>query len=634
SFLALASLVVLAAASPLASSSHVVHEKRDNLPSGWQARDRVEGHIKMPLRVGLKQRNLDMGPAYLDEVSHPHSSKYGQHWSADEIIEMFAPSQESVDSVTAWLTDAGIAPERINHHFNKGWVEVDDTTVEELEELLQTEYYYFDHKHGQSHVACHEYSVPSDLSEKHIDMIMPTLHFDVPIRPSQDELLRKRRKRDLASLAANNTASLPKPGAKIDMTTLATDLTTCDTSITIDCLRALYNFTSGTYNLSSYGIVEYGFQSYLPDDLDLFFANFSSDLVGLRPTLDSVDGGEPQDLIQIFDFNGESDLDLEYAMTLSYPQQITLFQVGDDEESASFNNFLDAIDGSYCSYDGGDVPGVDGTYPDEKIGGYKYQDCGNYTAPSVISTSYGTTEASFTVAYAQRQCYEYMKLGLAGVTVLYSSGDDGVAGNGECLDDGIRFNPTFPGTCPYVTSVGATQVPTGTDITTDLASGTQPETACETVIYSGGGFSNYFDIPSYQADAVNTFLTDYPPPYTSVRYNNTGTSRAFPDVSANGANYVLAIDGEWEYVYGTSASSPVFGSIITLINNELAAAGKSPVGFINPTLYAYPDVLNDVTEGGNQGCDTDGFSSAPGWDPVTGLGTPNYPAMLELFLSL
>lgn len=72
-----------------------------------------------------------------------------------------------------------------------------------------------------------------------------------------------------------------------------------------------------------------------------------------------------------------------------YPQQVTLFQVGDDEESASFNNFLDAIDGSYCTYDGGDVSGVDGTYPDKKPGGYKYQDCGNYTAPSVISTSYG-----------------------------------------------------------------------------------------------------------------------------------------------------------------------------------------------------------------------------------------------------
>lgn len=211
----------------------------------------------------------------------------------------------------------------------------------------------------------------------------------------------------------------------------------------------------------------------------------------------------------------------------------------------------------------------------------------------------------------------------------------GVAGNGDaCLSDGVRFSPSFPPTCPYVTAVGATQVPTGTDITALLASGTQPETASETVIYSGGGFSNYFGIPSYQAGAVGAFLADYPPGYGALQYNNSGTSRAYPDVSANGANYVVAVDGGFELVYGTSASSPVFGSIIALINNELVAAGKNPVGFINPTLYAYPDVLNDVTEGSNQGCNTDGFESQPGWDPVTGLGTPNYPAMLELFMSL
>lgn len=84
-----------------------------------------------------------------------------------------------------------------------------------------------------------------------------------------------------------------------------------------------------------------------------------------------------------------------------------------------------------------------------------------------------------------------MKLGLQGVTVVYSSGDNGVAGNGgACLganstqtSDGNRFNPGFPSSCSYITSVGATQIrPNG--------SVTQPEEACETVIYSGGGFSN------------------------------------------------------------------------------------------------------------------------------------------------
>lgn len=182
--------------------------------------------------------------------------------------------------------------------------------------------------------------------------------------------------------------------------------------------------------------------------------------------------------------------------------------------------------------------------------------------------------------------------------------------------------------------MGATQVKPGVDIVDALAAGTQPEEACETVIYSGGGFSNVFPLPDYQADAVKTWFADHPPPYGADRFNNSQQTRGFPDVSANGANYVVAVDGEFALVYGTSASSPTFGSVVALLNEERLKAGKGSVGFLNPTLYANPGVLNDITEGGNQGCGTPGFSSAEGWDPVTGLGTPNYPKLLELYLGL
>jgi tripeptidyl-peptidase I len=121
-------------------------------------------------------------------------------------------------------------------------------------------------------------------------------------------------------------------------------------------------------------------------------------------------------------------------------------------------------------------------------------------------------------------------------------------------------------------------------------------------------------LPKYQAEAVTGYLTKYPPPYTSAQYNNSGTVRAFPDVSANGANYVIAIDGRFGLVYGTSASAPTFGSIITLVNEQRFNAGKGPVGFLNPTLYENPEVFNDITKGSNPGCNTDGFATTPGWD--------------------
>ena len=126
-------------------------------------------------------------------------------------------------------------------------------------------------------------------------------------------------------------------------------------------------------------------------------------------------------------------------MTLVHPQKVTLYQVGDDLEGASFNNFLDALDASYCTYDGGDDPTQDGVYPDPfGTGPGVYEgpeNCGGFAATKVISTSYSYNEADLTPFYEIRQCHEYMKLGLQGVTFLYSSGDYGVAGNGgQCID--------------------------------------------------------------------------------------------------------------------------------------------------------------------------------------------------------
>ena len=488
---------------------------------------------------------------------------------------------------------------------------------------------------------------------RHVDIITPTLHFDpkIPIAPEEWERKNKRatpvttaaaghpvKTHAALGIGAPGSGSLPKKGTNLNIKGLIDELKNCNVHITPNCLRALYKFLPGVSASpkNSYGIVEYTPQSYLQGDLDLFFANFSKSQVQRTPILDSIDGGTPQTTNQGFNYNGESDLDLEYAMALINPQKTTLYQVGDFVEGASFNNFLDAIDGSYCTYMGGDDPVQDATYPDP-FGGYQGpENCGGFAATKVISTSYSYNEADLTAAYEMRQCNEYMKLGLAGTTILYSSGDYGVGGNGgQCIgpdgqyNDGSSgmFNPSFPGTCPYVTSVGATQIKPG-------ASVTAPEEACETVIFSGGGFSNVFPLPSYQSGAVKSFFANHPPPYTAAQYNNSQTSRGIPDISANGANYVVAVDGTFSLVYGTSASSPVVGAIITLINEARFAIGKGSVGFINPTLYANPGALNDITSGGNQGCGTPGFTAVSGWDPVTGLGTPNFPKLVAKFVAL
>lgn len=76
--------------------------------------------------------------------------------------------------------------------------------------------------------------------------------------------------------------------------------------------------------------------------------------------------------------------------------------------------------------------------------------------------------------------------------------------------------------------------------------------------------------------------------------------------------------------------------MITCINAFRLNAGKKPVGFINQTLYRHPEAFNDITVGSNFGCSatTEGFSAVEGWEPVSGLGSPNYSKLKEVFMNL
>jgi tripeptidyl-peptidase-1 len=217
----------------------------------------------------------------------------------------------------------------------------------------------------------------------------------------------------------------------------------------------------------------------------------------------------------------------------------------------SFNNFLDALDRSYSTFEGGDSKdsNIDRQYPDTLPGGFQGPEAyGSVESTNVISTSYSSNEADLTAKYERRQCLEYMKLGLQGISILYSSGDFGVAGNsGQCISsvtgaynngsDGI-FNPSFPGTCPYITPVSATQVLNGSTVRS-------PESASERVIFSGGGFSNVFQMPSYQKSTMAAYFSQHAPPYRADRFNNSQNVRDYPDVSAIGVNYVTAVNRQF-----------------------------------------------------------------------------------------
>lgn len=366
-------VATLLLASPLQAAAvhaHEIHEKRNIVPPGWSKGSRLDKRTILPIRIALKQRNLDNLHDYLMQVSDPDSPKYGQHWTPEKVRDEFAPSQDTRNAVIEWLDNSGIAIHRINQDSgSKGWIKF-DATVAEAEALFQTQYHSWTHpqaNNGASHPAVSEsYSLPIHIKH-HVDFITPTLHFDTKLkkRSQDDQVLAKRiHGQSKINLGAPNSPSLPKPKPGVHPTQIFKELSQCDQYITPDCLRALYGipvlppFTI-TNKKNSFGIVEYSPQQYVPSDLIKFFANYSTNQVQKAPTLVSIDGGNINAAVFGFDYNGESNLDLEYAMTLVNPLQVTLYQTGDDVEGASFNNFLDAFDASYCA---GDDPTQDSVY--------------------------------------------------------------------------------------------------------------------------------------------------------------------------------------------------------------------------------------------------------------------------------
>ncbi len=139
---------------------------------------------------------------------------------------------------------------------------------------------------------------------------------------------------------------------------------------------------------------------------------------------------------------------------------------------------------------------------------------------------------------------------------------------------------------------------------------------------SSGGFSNYFARPWYQDTAVSAYLDKISGTDPNAgRYNASG--RGFPDLALKADNYTVYDAGYWLHVFGTSASCPVFASMITLLNDRLISAGKPTVGFLNPWLYSEGSkVFTDVTAGSSSiRCSDDDplrvLNATEGWDPVS-----------------
>lgn len=235
---------------------------------------------------------------------------------------------------------------------------------------------------------------------------------------------------------------------------------------------------------------------------------------------------------------------------------------------------------------------------------------------AIISDSYGFPELlipSRSVANVQEAPWK--QAALQGMTHYVASGDLGAYDAGQAE----KLTVDFPSVLPWVTSVG------GTTAFMSRPGGYLRELAWGSPLSqsgAGGGLSTFWSKPSWQ----------YGP---GVKQAASNGKRQVPDVASvadSSTGFALVVGGRSAQVGGTSAAAPFWSAVTALMNQGLRKAGKKRLGFANPALYALgrskPGVYHDVTGGNNLF-----YSAGPGWDFVTGWGTPDVAKLYRALLA-
>ncbi|KAH9029449.1 subtilisin-like protein [Lactarius hengduanensis] len=586
-------------ATPLTSRWDEMKVKHawDTVPNNWQTLGLPSNQTTIDLHLALKSHREDALVEALYQVSDPKNPKYvppppirasvyppvplshgryGAHLSREQVAEVVAPHQDTLDLVNSWLEHYDIPSSSISMTLGGNWLMVVGVSVPQANRILGASYQLYQHVETNDTVLrTIGYSLPEVL-HGHILTIVPTTYFGSPLTE------------------ATRPQMYPSTGVEAEAKAV---LSRREEGATPSYLRWLYKtmgYVPKATDRNALGIAGYGGQFPSPQDLKLFMKEYRTDGEDATFTVTQINGGgyDPENP------GIEANLDIQYAEAIAYPTRHIYYSTAGTPDSPTDDPYLRWSRYVIAQND------VD--------------------IPRTISTSYGGYELTLPWEYAVSVCDLFGQLGLRGVSVLFSTGDWGV-GDGDCLFKdssgkvSVQFIPIFPATCPWVTSVGGT---TGHD----------PEVAAS---MSGGGFSIFFPRQPYQADAIYTFLQNFGDKYSGL-YNPGG--RGFPDISSQAIKLSYVLGGKFYFVSGTSGAAPVrlSSSLLSATSTQLAAnaqtvAGSPPLGFLNPWLYeAGLPGLNDITSGSNPGCNTDGFPAVTGWDPVTGLGTLDFEKLEEI----
>lgn len=459
-----------AAAAP-AATSYAQKEGFESIPEGWEQISAASPSQELNFRLAMAPADVNALEELILNIATPGHALYGQFLSPEKLKEHAAPSSAASAAVMSWLTEHSLASDAIQ---NDGSSLTFQLPVAQAEKMLQTQFHnYKSTATGEVRTLTLAYSLPQSIVD-FVETIQPTTDFtELPFGPK------------IQTMTADLNASAVE------------DVTGCGEYITPACLQSLYGLPTSNAKTPQGGIAVPGFLNEYAShsDLNLFLQQFRPNL-SPRPSfnVEYVDGGINNE----GNAGIEASLDIQYTAGLANGIETNFISVG----QASATGFIDVLN---------------------KL-------LSQQTPPSVLSLSYGFNENALSSSVANNMCNLFGQLGTRGVSVIVASGDGGVAGSQprSCS----AFVPTFPASCPYVTSVGAT---TGTD--TEVGAG-----------LSAGGFSNLFGQPTYQLVAVAGYLTNLGTQYNG-RFNRNG--RAFPDVSAQGQSVEIVVNGKALLVDGT-----------------------------------------------------------------------------------
>ena len=346
--------------------------------------------------------------------------RYGAHLSKEQVAELVAPHQDTLDFVHSWLEHHGVPSSSISTSHGGGWLTITGVPVSQADELLCASYQLYRHtgmNETETILRTVSYALPAALHE-HVQTVAPTTYFASP-----RTLLQTPRNLSSEEVAAMvNTTS----GEPVRVMSRRDDLPVTP-PVTPSFLRWLYR-TQGYLPLAigpgqnALGIL--GLRNEYPRQADLtqFMTTHRADAVLATFGVELVNGGG-------FDPTHpgtEASVDIQYTSAMSYPTPHTFYSTG-----------------GVFRWEAGGLPGPGDAY----LEWFDFL-LSQPIIPPTITISYANPEPSFPPAYATALCFLFAHLGLRGVSVLVSSGDNGV-GSGDCKDSSgnVQFIPMFPASC-------------------------------------------------------------------------------------------------------------------------------------------------------------------------------------------